>query len=221
MSSVSSGTKDLCKKDVLMGAKAIFKRGLVEIGEGNVSTRIPNEDELFITPTYNRYDSMTERDIVHLGFDGSQISKGKRASTEYRLHVAVYRARSRANCVIHTHSPYATMLSIVRRKIPLLMEEMIVFLGGEVDVSEFGLAHTEEIGKRMLKALGKTNSVLLANHGALVCGRNMEYAVKNAELVEKMARIYWGALQIGRPKAIPKKAYDRFYRDFISNFATY
>ncbi|MCP8305639.1 MAG: class II aldolase/adducin family protein, partial [archaeon] len=189
--------KDRLRMDVVNGAKAIFHKGLVDIGEGNVSIRIPEEEELFITPTFSQYETMTEDDVVHLKFDGTQLSKGRRASTEYRLHVAIYKARPKARCVIHTHSPYATMLSVVRKKIPVVLEEMVVFLGGAVNISEFGRAHTYDIGERALKALGTTNAILLANHGVLVCGRTMEHAVKMAELVEKMAMIYWGSFQIG------------------------
>jgi len=213
--------KNRLKMDVVRGAKAIFKKGLVEIGEGNVSNRIPGKDELFITPTFNQYDIMTEKDVVHLKFDGTQLSEGNRASLEYRLHAAVYKTRPKAQCVIHTHSPYATILSVIRKKIPVLMEEMIVFLGGEVNVSEFGLAHTGELCERVLKALGETNAVLLANHGLLVCGQNMDHAVKIAELVEKMAMIYWGSLQIGRPKMVPSEAFNKFRKDFTLNFSTY
>jgi L-fuculose-phosphate aldolase len=208
------------KKEIVKGAKAVFNKGLVDVAEGNVSMRIPHRDELFITPTFNQYESMNEEDVVHLKFDGMQLSEGKSASTEYRLHVAIYSARPKAKCVIHTHSTYATILSILRRKIPVIMEEMVVLLGGEVNISEFGLAHTESIGENVIKALGKNNATLLANHGVLVTGRNMDYTIKIAELVEKMAKIYWGALQIGEPISVPDESYSKFIDDFNSNFST-
>ncbi|MCP8312333.1 MAG: class II aldolase/adducin family protein [Candidatus Methylarchaceae archaeon HK02M1] len=214
-----SNLEDHLRMDVVNGAKAIFHKGLVDVGEGNVSTRIPKEEELFITPTFSQYETMTKDDVVHLKFDGTQLSKGRRASTEYRLHVAIYKARPKARCVIHTHSPYATMLSVVRKKIPVILEEMVVFLGGPVNISEFGRAHTYDIGEKALKALGKTNAILLANHGVLVCGRTMEHAVKMAELVEKMAMIYWGSSQIAEPVIISEES--RLKKDFDSNFSTY
>jgi len=209
------------RMEVVNGAKAIFKRGLVDVGEGNVSHRVPEKEELFITPTFNQYETMTKDDVVHLKFDGTQLSKGKRASTEYRLHVAIYKARPRAQCVIHSHSPYATMLSVARKKIPVLLEEMVIILGGVVNVSKFRIAHTGDIGEKALRALGTTNAILLANHGVLVCGRTMEHAVKMAELAEKMARIYWGSSQIGGPIVIPEESYSGFIEDFNSEFATY
>ena len=217
---MKSNLEHSLRMDVVNGAKAIFHKGLVDIGEGNVSIRIPKKDELFITPTFNQYEKMAEDDVVHLKFNGVQLSKGKNASKEYRLHVVIYKARPKASCVIHTHSPYATMLSIARKKIPVLLEEMVVFLGGAVNVSEFERAHTEDVGKSALKGLGTTNAVLLANHGVLVCGRTMEDAVKMAELVEKMAMLFWGSSQIGKPIIISKESL-RLKKDFDLNFATF
>lgn len=211
---------DNLRMELVNGAKAIFSKGLVDVGEGNVSVRIPKKQELLITPTFNLYETMKKEDVVHLKFDGAQLSKGKCASSEYRLHVAIYKARPKAQCVIHTHSPYATMLSVARIKIPILLEEMVVFLGGEVNVSEFGRAHTDEMGEKPLRALSTTNAVLLANHGVLVCGRTVEHAIKMAELVEKMAKIFWGSSQIGEPVNISKEA-SRFKKIFDLNFATY
>jgi len=219
MQRISDFGRDL-RAEVVEGARAVFRKGLVETGEGNVSMRVPGRDELLITPTFNRYDAMNEDDVVHLSFDGKELTRGKPASTEYRLHVAIYKARPRAQCVIHTHSPYATMLSVVRKKIPVLMEEMIAFLGGEVEVAEFTPAHTEELGDKAVMALRTSNAVLLANHGAVVCARNMECAVKSAELVEKMAMLYWGASLIGEPTAIAERDLSRFRAYFESDYST-
>ncbi|MEJ2250466.1 MAG: class II aldolase/adducin family protein, partial [Candidatus Lokiarchaeota archaeon] len=97
------------KNDVVKAAKQIYEKGLVEAGEGNISSRIPEKNELLITPTFNKYYNLKESDIVHIRFDGTLIGEGE-PSTEYKLHVAVYKSRPRANYVIHTHSPYATML---------------------------------------------------------------------------------------------------------------
>jgi L-fuculose-phosphate aldolase len=208
-------------QDVVRGAKAIFNKKLVEVGEGNVSVRYPKKEELFITKSFNTYERMTNDDVSHLMFDGTIIKGNKSPSKEFQLHIALFKSRPKAQCVIHTHSYYATILSVCRKKIPILMEEMILFLGGEVSVSKFGLAHTNEIGKVALDAMGFTNAVLLANHGALVCGRTVDHAVKIAEIVEKMALIYWGALLIGNYKIIPKKVVSTLKMEFDSQNSTF
>lgn len=213
--------EDQLRLEVIKGARAIFTKGLVEAGEGNVSVRNGKKEELFITPSFNQYDTLKKEEIVHLNFEGTPLSAGKLPSTEAKMHIAIYKSRPKVQSVIHTHSPFATTLSIVRKNIPIIMEEMYIFIGGSVDVSEFGEAHTKEIGDVALKALGIKNAALLANHGVIVCGKSIDHAVKFAELVEKLAKMYWGALQIGKPNIISNEHLVRFEKLFESLFANY
>ncbi len=198
------------RQSVWKGAKTIFAANLVDFGEGNVSMRVRKRDEMFITPTQNDYATLQPEDLVHLTFEGTQLSKGRPASSEYRLHAAVYRARKKAKCVIHTHSVYACILAAAKQKIPVLLEEMLFFLGGEIQVAEYGQAWTDAIGEQALKAMGDTNGVLMTNHGVLVCGKDMRSTVKNAKLVEKLAQIYWGAAQLGPVQTVDEKYWPKF-----------
>jgi L-ribulose-5-phosphate 4-epimerase len=209
------------RKSVTKAAKAIFNKGLVEAGEGNVSVRFGRKEEFFITPSFNQYDSLQKDEIVHMNFEGEALSSGKLPSTEAKMHTAIYKARKKVGAVIHTHSTYATLLSIVRKGIPIIMEEQVIFLGGSIDVSQFGKAHTDEIGNAALEALDLKNAALLANHGVIICGKNVDHCVKFAELVEKLAKMYWGALQVGNPYNIPEEHYKRFEKHFDALFACY
>ncbi|MHA2132185.1 MAG: class II aldolase/adducin family protein, partial [Promethearchaeota archaeon] len=211
--------EDELRMAVVEGARAIFSKGLVEAGEGNVSIRNGRNEELYITPSFNQYTTLSNDEIVHMDFNGNPLSSGKLPSTEVKMHTAIYKSRPKVKSVIHTHSTYATMLSVVRKDIPIIMEEMYIFLGGSIDVSEFGKAHTEEIGSVALNALGMKNAALLANHGVIVCGKSVDHAVKFAELVEKLAKIYWGSLQIGEPEIMPMAHLGRFQKLYERLFA--
>jgi len=213
--------EDQLRMEVVKAAKSIFSKGLVEAGEGNVSVRNGKKEELFITPSFNQYETLKKEEIVHMNFNAIALSAGKLPSTEAKMHIAIYKSRPKVQAVIHTHSPFATILSINRKSIPLIMEEMFIFLGGTIDVSDFGEAHSGEIGQTALKALGIKNAALLANHGNIVCGKSLDHAVKFAELVEKLAKMYWGALQIGEPYILSNKQLERFQKLFKSLFANY
>ena len=213
--------EDQLRMEVVKGAKAIFSKGLVESGEGNVSIRNVKKDEFFITPSFNQYESLALDDIVHMNLEEKTISATKLPSTEAKLHIAIYKSRPKVQSVIHTHSTYATILSILWKSIPIIMEEQIIFLGGSVDVASFGKAHTEEIGEVALQALGIKNAALLANHGVIVCGKTIDHAIKFAELVEKLAKIYWGALQIGEPNIVSGEHVERFQKHFETLFANF
>jgi ribulose-5-phosphate 4-epimerase/fuculose-1-phosphate aldolase len=208
------------KEDIAAAAREIFARGLVNPGEGNISMRIGKTEEILITPSYNQYAKCSATDIVHMKFDGTKLSQGRPASTEYKLHVAIYNDRKKVKCVIHTHSPCASILSVLHKGIPVLMEEQVSFLGGSVECAEFGSAHTEQLPANALKALGTNNAVLMANHGAMVCGSDMEYTVNIATLLEKMARIYLGCLEVGDPIVVPDDKLQKF-KEYFEARATY
>lgn len=212
---------DALKEKLIKAAKKIYEKDLVEEGEGNLSVRIPDKKEMFITPTYNSYQGLRKEDIVRIKFDGEKIEGERDPSSEYLLHSEVYEKRARVNCLIHTHSIYASVLSVLRVKIPVIFEEMLIFLGGSIEVSEYGQANTRELADNALEAMGRKNAVLMSNHGVLACSRNLEDGVKIASLVEKMARIQWGTMQKGPVNKIPKDSRDFFLQKFEEDFSTY
>lgn len=209
------------RNEVVDGAKKIYKKGLNDNNEGNISVRNGKKEELFITPSANQYETLTVDQITHVDFEGNLIGKGKLPSTETKLHIAIYKARPKVKCVIHTHSPYATMLSIVRKHIPIIMEEQVVFLGGSIDLAPYGEAHTEEVGEVALKALNNKNAALLSNHGVVVCGKSVINTVKYAELVEKLSYLYWGSLQVGNPIILDNENLEKFYEMYDRLFSNY
>jgi L-ribulose-5-phosphate 4-epimerase len=211
------------RKDLVQASKAIITKKLVEIGEGNISARIPGKNEFLITPSYNNYENMELKDAVRMQFDGIilEVSEGHKPSNEWRLHAAIYRDRSSANYVIHTHSPYATMMAIMQRNIPVILEEMALFLGGEIQVAEIGRANTFDVAEKALIALGKNNGALLANHGPVICARSIEKAVKYAELIEKMSFLYYGTSILNAVNIIEPEEVAFFRRYFEEEHSTF
>ena len=211
---------EVLRKEVVKGAQTIYAKALVENGEGNVSVRV-NKNEILITPSSNRYEDLTPDAIVHLDLEGNPINSKSIPSTETKMHLAVYKSRPKVKCVIHDHSTHVSMLSIIRKGIPVIMEQQIIFLGGKIECSEITEAHTEEMGPSALKALGINNAAILANHGAIVCGKSVEHAVRFAVILEKLAKIYWGALQVGDPVPIPEENIEEHEKMFNRLFACY
>ncbi|NVM43533.1 MAG: class II aldolase/adducin family protein [Candidatus Lokiarchaeota archaeon] len=208
------------RKTVVRGAQEIYSKGLVEDGEGNVSVRI-NKNEILVTPTSTKYNMLSPELIVHMDLEGNIIGSGKIPSTEVKMHIAVYKDRPKVKCVIHNHSPYISMLSVLRKGIPIIMEQQMIFLGGEIHCTEITEAHTEEMGTSALKALDRNNAAILANHGAIICGKSLDHAVRFSVILEKMAKVYWGALQIGDPLRVPNENLEEHEKMFNSLFACY
>ena len=177
--------------------------GLVLAKEGNASARVPGEEKIAITPSQIPYDQMKPDDILIVGFDEELLLGKLKPSTETKMHIAVYKARSDAGGVVHTHSPYASALSCVGGRIPPLMDEQTVFLGGDIGTAPYALAGSAEIGANAAKALSERDGTMLSNHGTICCGKTLDDALRNAILVEKLAKIYVTAKMIGEVTPIP------------------
>jgi len=191
------------RKKVFETGLKMAKAGLVVAKEGNVSARIPGEEKIAITPSQIPYDVMKLDDILIVGFDEKILLGKPKPSTETKMHIAVYKARSDVGGVIHTHSPFASALSCVGGKIPALLDEQTVFLGGDIGTAPYALAGTAEIGANAAQALSERDGTMLSNHGTICCGKNLDEALRNAILLEKLAMIYITAKTIGEITPIP------------------
>ena len=184
------------------------RAGLVVAKEGNVSARLPGEEKIAITPSQIPYDVMTPEDILIVNFNEEVILGKLDPSIETKMHLAVYKARSDVGGVIHTHSPYATVLACVNGKIPPILDEQTVFLGGEVETTPYAMSGTLEIAANAAQALRERDATLLANHGTICCGKNLDEALRNAILVEALAKILVTAKTMGEITLVPAGVVD-------------
>ena len=183
--------------------KSAYAEKLFAGTSGNLSVYVRNEEVMLITPTCVRYETMQPEDIVAVKLDGTQLAGHYAPSSEWRMHAAVYKGCSEVNAVFHTHSPYATAFAAVRRGIPLILIEMIPFLGGDVPCARFEQPGSWELGASAVDALqGGRNSCLLANHGVVAIGEDLAQAYIRAEYVEDAAVICHRAMQLGEPITI-------------------
>jgi L-fuculose-phosphate aldolase len=188
------------KKIVLEAARKMLGKGLVIGTAGNVSLRLPpegNSQLLAITPSARPYDSLSADDIQIIDFNARTVEGSLRPSTEMKLHIGIYEARENINAVIHTHSIYASAVSVVGRDIPPILNDQVAFLGGTIKLAEYAPAGSQELAANAVSALEDRNAVLLANHGAVGIGRTMDDAFTACELIEKTAKIYLLALSTG------------------------
>ncbi|MDU1662859.1 class II aldolase/adducin family protein [uncultured Peptoniphilus sp.] len=189
------------KKLLVAYGKKLLDKNLVAGTSGNLSLR-GQADEIYITPSGMDYLEITEDDIVKINFMGEILEGDKKPSSEWMMHVEIYKNYPKYNAIVHTHSPIATAFAVSRKKIPLILIEMKPFLGGEIEVAPFKPSGSLELAKSLIPYLKKSNSCLLANHGVVSCGKDIESAFLSAEYVEDAAKIYYYSLNIGDPKII-------------------
>lgn len=194
------------KDEVLRIAKTGYSEGLFKGTSGNLSARDPASGLVVITPTSLPYDTMTSDDLVVIATDGRVVDGTRKPSSEWKMHVMVYRGREDVFAVFHTHSPYATSFAVLRKTIPPVLIEMIPFIGGDIPLAEFALPGSEELGACVLKALKGRGACLLTNHGVVAVGASPHEAYLRAVYVEDAATIYHHALAVGTPCLVPEDA---------------
>ncbi len=178
------------KKDVLDYSQLAYREQMFAGTSGNLSIYDRESGLVAITPSTVSYATMTVEDIMVIKLDGEIVEGKHRPSSEWNMHVEIYKAREDISSVVHTHSPYATSFAVSNEPIPVILIEMIPFLHGGVDIAKFGLPGTPSVGTEALKVLNGHKSCLLQNHGVLTIGDNIAQAYVRALYVEDAAKIY-------------------------------
>lgn len=185
----SPPTKD-AKNAVLETCQNMQSAELVIGSSGNASYRIEGTDNVAITPSSVDYSCMNAEDVMIINMDGDIIEGNRNPSIEHPLHLAIYKARPDVHAIVHTHCIYASAMAVLQEPLPPIVDEFVIRLGGQVEVAKYGMPGSEELAANAVDALGPRNAVFLANHGALCCGPNLDVALHNALLLERVAHIY-------------------------------
>ncbi len=172
--------------------------GLNQGTSGNISVR--HGADMLITPSSVPYDSMTAEMICAVPLDDPEAWRGpKKPSSEWRFHRDILAARPEFHAIVHTHSIHCTALAICRHEIPAAHYMIAAFGGPTVRCSDFAIFGSQALSDMALTALEGRNSCLLANHGAIACGPDLDRAMWLANELETLAKQYILAMRIGDP----------------------
>jgi ribulose-5-phosphate 4-epimerase/fuculose-1-phosphate aldolase len=172
-------------------AKSIYDRGLTSGSTGNISARL-SDGTVLMTPTGSSMGFLDPARISHLSADMVLLS-GDAPTKEIQLHTAFYETRSETGAVVHLHSCHSVALSMMpdtdpEDVIPALTPYPIMRLG-KVKLLPFFLPGDPEMGAAVRGLAGKRSAVLLANHGPVVAGKDLEAAVYSMEELEEGAKL--------------------------------
>jgi L-fuculose-phosphate aldolase len=184
------------REAVLATAKRMLAEGLVEGTSGNISGRLP-DGLVCVTPSSVAYDTMTLDDLVVVEPDGTVVEGTRSPTTEKDLHLATLGRYPELGAVIHSHAVYATMFALAHEPIPAVIEEVVVYLGGDVRCCDYRGTGTAALGEEVAARLADRGAALLANHGLVTCAATPAKALHNAALAERTAKIVWGARAMG------------------------
>lgn len=198
---------------VLATARAMNASGINRGAAGNVSAR--DGEGFIITPTGMAYDRCIAADMVKVGADGTAQGR-RRPSSEWRFHHDIYATRPEAGAILHAHSPFATALACQELDIPPF-HYMIARFGGEtVRCAAYATFGTQALSDAILAALAGRRACLMAHHGMVVFGADLDEALALAIEFEALCEQYWRVLQLGAPKLLPADEMARVIEKFKS-----
>ncbi len=199
--------------DVHNAARRLELCGLNRGAAGNVSAR--RGSAFLITPSGLDPARFGPSDIVEMADDGS-FSGALKPSSEWRIHRDVYRARAEAGAIVHTHAPFATALACIGNPIPSFHYMIARFGGGSIRCARYATFGEQALSDAVLEALDGRCACLMANHGMLVFGRDIDHAVALAIEFEALCEQYVRALQIAQPRLLDEQEMQRVLAKFGS-----
>lgn len=192
-----------CKKQVLEYAQRCVRQALIAGTSGNLSL-LADDGAMVITPSGFDYMRMTAEDIMVIDLDGNILEGAHKPSSEWPMHAVIYKSDPAIRSIVHTHSPYATAFAVINEPIPVILVEMVFFLGGDIRVAPIAMQGTDAVGLGCTEALKGRGACLMQNHGAVSVGKDLPQAFRRTEYTEDAAKICHMAKAIGAPTLIPE-----------------
>ena len=191
-------TPDAAREAVAAAARRLAAERLVLDTAGNVSARAG--ELVAVTPTGAVLAELEADQVVIVDLEGRTVHGDFAPTSEIELHLGAYR-RYGAGAVVHAHSPVGTALACVLDELPLIHYQMLA-LGGPIRVAPYATFGTPELAKLTLDALEGRAAALMANHGMIAVGTDLDAAVDNALLLEWASELYWRAASVGHPRTL-------------------
>ncbi|MCB0871949.1 MAG: class II aldolase/adducin family protein [Actinobacteria bacterium] len=213
------------RREVAAACRVLATEGYSDLTLGHVSARMPGQDAVLIKRKGVALAEVTADDVVMVDLDARPLEGDAEIHLETSLHTEVYRARPDVGAVVHGHPLHATALAATDARLEMLSHDAVLFADGlpRYDASPDLVTSAEE-GAAVARVLGTCRAVLMRNHGVLVAGKDVPWAVLTAATLERAAEIQALAGTLGgalTPMSIedarrlaPAKYRDAFAREY-------
>ncbi|MBF8300052.1 MAG: mtnB 2 [Acidobacteria bacterium] len=205
---MTTGAEEQIRADIVEAGRRLYARAYIASNDGNISARL-DDRRLIATPKGVCKGFMTPDMMVIVDYEGGKIAGDRDPSTELPMHLEIYRNRPDANAVVHAHPPHATGFAVAG--IPLtraVLAEVITTLGS-IPIAAYGTPSTSELPDAVRKYIKAHDGMLLANHGAVTCGRDVLSAYYKMETIEHFAKISLVARLLGGEHLISREEVER------------
>ncbi|MFP4481777.1 MAG: class II aldolase/adducin family protein [Thermovirgaceae bacterium] len=200
------------REGIVHFGRKMLEAGLTRCTGGNLSCR-GEDGRIAVSPSGMNYDKTTPEDVVILSETGEILSGDKKPSSEVPLHLELYKRRPETGAVVHTHSLHVSVLACLGWEIPPFHYLMASF-GGKILIAPYAHFGSRELALSVAATIGEGKAVILANHGLVTVGEDLEKAFEAAETAEFLAEIYLKARSAGKPRCLGEDQVDRLKKLF-------
>ena len=201
------------KEQVVRYGKKLIDRRLTTGSGGNISVCNREKKLVAISPSGLDYYETTPEDIVILDMDGNLVEGKHRPSSESGMHLAFYKNRADVSGIVHTHSKFATAIACMGWELPAV-HYLIGMAGHRVKCTGYATYGSDELAKKALETIGDSNAVLLANHGLIALGEDVDRAFSTAEHLEFVSEVYYLTKTLGTPNILSDENMDEVMKKF-------
>ena len=201
------------KEQVVRYGKKLIDRRLTTGSGGNISVCNREKNLVAISPSGLDYYETTPEDIVILDMDGNLVEGKHRPSSESGMHLAFYKNRADVSGIVHTHSKFATAIACMGWELPAV-HYLIGMAGHRVKCTGYATYGSDELAKKALETIGDSNAVLLANHGLIALGEDVDRAFSTAEHLEFVSEVYYLTKTLGTPNILSDENMDEVMKKF-------
>ena len=201
------------KEQVVRYGKKLIDRRLTTGSGGNISVCNREKNLVAISPSGLDYYETTPEDIVILDIDGNLVEGKHRPSSEAGMHLAFYKNRADVSGIVHTHSKFATAIACMGWELPAV-HYLIGMAGHRVKCTGYATYGSDELAKKALETIGDSNAVLLANHGLIALGEDVDRAFSTAEHLEFVSEVYYLTKTLGTPNILSDEDMDEVMKKF-------
>jgi L-fuculose-phosphate aldolase len=193
-------TEYAIRREMVEIGRRMYEKDLVAATDGNISFRL-GDDRFLITPTGSCLGYLKASDLVLIDSAGSPRSPG-RPTSEYRLHLEVYRQRKDVSAVVHGHPPVCTAFSVAGETLDRCVLPEVVFTLGAIPTAPYGTPTTDEPPRMVREQIGSCDAMILDRHGTLTVGPSLYEAFYKLEKIEHTARVILAARTLGRVRVL-------------------
>jgi len=188
----------------------IYEKGYVASTDGNVSVRL-SDGTVMCTPTRCNKGFVKASDMIVIDAAGNKLKGEHKPSSEIAMHLLIYEMRRDVQAVVHAHPTHATAYAAAG--IPLnkaLISEVVLALGC-IPLTEYGTPGTPELSARLRPFIRDYDALLLANHGVVTYGADLEDAYNRMDTVEHFAKISMYTRILGRERLLSSEDVEKLW----------